>query len=122
VNTADARRAMDELAYARDKGLLNPLEVHTRTTAILDRTELRPLDLVEFLREKGHTEFELFRLIGEFGKAVKRRYAEVHGHEPLQRLGDAGGRARPVYAYVDDDLPLIEDVYASMTTTTANAI
>lgn len=122
MDTNDARRALSELAAARDLHLLSPVEVHTRTTAILDRTELRPLDLVTFLIQKGHSNEDLLHLIGKFGKAVKRLYVEKHGHEPLQRLGDAGGSARPVNAYVDDDLPLIEEAYASITTTTSIAI
>ncbi len=113
MDSNDARRALAELAVARDLHLVTESQAMKRTAAILDRTDLRPVNLIEFLRTKGHSNSDLFRVVGPFGVAVKAAYKAKHGHDPLHRLQDAGGSARPVYAYVDDDLDLIEATYST---------
>jgi hypothetical protein len=78
--------------------------------ALLAVQEEEPrIDLASFLAQEGWPARYIVHVVGEFGKAVKRRYEAVHGDLPPREHDDAG---RMVNAYRGhSDFLLIADTY-----------
>jgi hypothetical protein len=110
----DAQLAIAELQEVHDRGLLGDVEVARRARAILDRSDLKAIDLVEYLRERGYRGARLVRAAGLFGRAVAEAYRVEHGVKPLkvetfvEHLGDT----RSVNAYLEADRPLLDATFA----------
>lgn len=106
--------ALRELSAAR--GLLDHWELAQRATAILDRSELRPLSIVDYLQQKGVDGPALARMVGKFAPRVKSAYVAKYGVEPLHRLEliPALGERRPVHAYLETDRPLFDGIWAAL--------
>lgn len=67
------------------------------------------IDLASFLAQEGWPARYIVHVVGELGKAVKRRYQAVHGDVPPREHDDAG---RMVNAYRGhSDFLLISDTY-----------
>lgn len=101
--------ALAELNASR--GLFDPYQLAERATAILDRAEgngLKPLDVVDYLRERGLNDLALVKAVGAFAPVVLRHYESKHRTKPLKRLALINGARRPIYAYVQDDRPLFD--------------
>jgi hypothetical protein len=76
--------------------------------AVQEEEEPR-IDLALFLAQEGWPARYIVHVVGEFGKAVKRRYEAVHGDVPPREHDDAG---RMVNAYRGhSDFLLIADTY-----------
>ncbi|MEU0354929.1 BRO-N domain-containing protein [Streptomyces cyaneofuscatus] len=73
-----------------------------------------PLYASTFLAEKGHKPATVAKFQSGFGARVSNRYLKVHGKRPEKIPGPAGSRIDKVVAYVEDDRPLLEQVYAEI--------
>jgi len=93
------------------RGILPEYELAERARAILERADMKPLDLAEFLAEKGFTGPRLMRSVGTFGKTVKEAYIAHYGYEPIKTHIVISGEIRPVCAYLEIDRDLIEDAF-----------
>lgn len=79
----------------------------------LDPSET-PLYASTFLAEMGHRPATVAKFQSPFGRRVSDRYFKVHGRRAGKIPGPAGSRIDKVTAYVEDDRPLLEQVYAEM--------
>ncbi|SCK39340.1 Prophage antirepressor [Streptomyces sp. ScaeMP-e48] len=79
----------------------------------LDSAET-PLYASTFLAEKGHKAATVTKFQSGFGTRVSNRYLKVRGKRPQKIPGPAGSRIDKVVAYVEDDRPLLEQVYAEI--------
>ncbi|WP_329217368.1 Bro-N domain-containing protein [Streptomyces microflavus] len=79
----------------------------------LDSAET-PLYASTFLAEKGHKPTTVAKFQSGFGARVSNRYLKVRGKRPEKIPGPAGSRIDKVVAYVEDDRPLLEQVYAGI--------
>jgi hypothetical protein len=108
----DALLALRELQEAR--GLLSEVESARRAREILDRADLKPIGLVEFLKERGYEGPRLVRAAGSFGRALGDAYLAEHGVRPLkaaawvEHLRDT----RAANVYLEVDRPLMEATFA----------
>ncbi len=93
------------------RGLVPEYELAEKARAIFERADMKPIDLAEFLAQKGYTGFRLAQAVGTFGKAVKEAYVDRYGYEPLKTHIVANGDVRPVAAYIEADRELIEDAF-----------
>lgn len=86
--------------------------------AMGERPELNsaetPLYASTFLAEKGHKPATVAKFQSGFGARVSNRYLKVRGKRPEKIPGPAGSRIDKVVAYVEDDRPLLEQVYAEI--------
>lgn len=108
----DAMVALRELQAAR--GTLSERECARRAREILDRAELKPIGLVEYLRGRGYSGAELVRAAGSFGRALGDAYLAEHGVRPLkadvwiEQLQDW----RAANTYLEVDRPLMDATFA----------
>ncbi|MER7913318.1 Bro-N domain-containing protein [Streptomyces sp. NPDC096068] len=79
----------------------------------LDSAET-PLYASTFLAEKGHKPATVAKFQSGFGARVSNRFLKVRGKRPEKIPGPAGSRIDKVVAYVEDDRPLLEQVYAEI--------
>ncbi|MEV6854758.1 Bro-N domain-containing protein [Streptomyces microflavus] len=79
----------------------------------LDSAET-PLYASTFLAEKGHKPATVAKFQSGFGARVSNRYLKVRGKRPEKIPGPAGSRIDKVVAYIEDDRPLLEQVYAGI--------
>jgi len=70
------------------------------------------ISAAEFLRRKGHTPEETFKLATEFGKALKRAWLCIRREEPVTNMQEFDVR---MYHALDDG-QLLEEVYAKFAT------
>ena len=71
----------------------------------------------DFLRRKGHTPEETFRLATEFGKALKHAWMSIHHREPVTNAQEFEAATNDVRMYhVLHDGPFLEAVYTMFTT------
>jgi hypothetical protein len=106
--------ALHELSVAAP--MLDPWTVANRCTAILDRAELKPLDLVTFLEEERDIHgAQLARLVDPFARKVKSLYVAQWGVNPLKKLEVIDGKQRRVNAYLEEDRALFERAYRDVT-------
>jgi len=118
TSTLDHDRALDalrELQHAAE--ILPAFEAAHRARAILDRADLAPFTVVDFLTPLGYSGPALYRAAATFGNAVSDAYLAAHGVRPLkvERLDDESKALRRVCEYLEVDRPLIEAVYAAWT-------
>jgi hypothetical protein len=106
-----ALAALRELQTAADA--LPAVEVARRARQILDREDLQPFTIVEFLTAEGISGPALVRAAGEFGHLVAVAYRAEHGVEPLrvERYLEHLGQTRRVCEYLEVDRPLIRAVF-----------
>jgi hypothetical protein len=97
--------------------LLPAMDAAHRARAILDRADLKPFTVVEFLAPLGYSGPGLYRAAVTFGDLVSDEYLKAHGVRPLkvERLDDESKSLRRVCEYLEVDRPLIEAVYAAWT-------
>ncbi len=107
----DGVTALRELQTA--SRLLPAVEVARRARAILDREDLKPFTIVDFLQPLGFSGPALVRVTGEFGKVAAETYREQHGVEPLrvERFVEHLQQTRRVCEYLEADRPLIEAAF-----------
>ncbi len=98
-----------ELQEAR--GLVPEWELAERARAVFERSEMRPLELAEFLSAKGLRGARLAHAMGSFPKVVARTYRERYGFDPIKMVQPLAGDLRMVNAYVEDDRELIESAF-----------
>jgi hypothetical protein len=110
-----ALTALRELQTAEP--LLPAWEIARRARAILDRAELKPFTVTEYLTAAGIGGPALVRGVGEFGRLVAEAYRREHGVEPLrvERFQEHLGQTRRVCEYLEVDRPLVDRVYAAWT-------
>lgn len=108
----DALLALRELQET--DGVLPEVERARRAREILDRADLKPIDLVGYLRDRGHHGAGLVRAAGDFGRALSDAYLAEHGVRPLrvEVFVEQLGTTRSVNAYLEADRPLIDATYA----------
>jgi len=86
--------------------------------AMGERPELEPsetpLYAATFLAEKGHKPKTVAKFQSGFGSRVSNRYFKVHGRRPEKIPGPAGSRIDKVAVYVEDDRPILEQVYVEI--------
>lgn len=86
--------------------------------AMGERPELEPsetpLYAATFLAEKGHKPKTVLKFQSGFGSRVSNRYFKVHGRRPEKIPGPAGSRIDKVAVYMEDDRPILEQVYAEI--------
>jgi hypothetical protein len=86
--------------------------------AMGDRPELdpaeTPLYAATFLAEQGHRPATVAKFQSGFGARVSNAYFKRHGRRPEKIPGPAGSRIDKVAVYMEDDRPLLEQVYAGM--------
>lgn len=110
----DALLAIRELQEVHDRGLLSDVEVARRARDILDRSDLKQIDLVEYLRERGYRGARLVRAAGLFGRAVAEAYRVERGVRPgkvavyVEHLKDT----RSVNLYLEADRELLDATFA----------
>jgi hypothetical protein len=111
MNTTAAIAALDELRAAGE--YLSQAEVARRARAILDRADLAELDLVEFLKSKGYSEYFLFVAAADFGKALAAEYKQIRGVSPVkaERFIEHLGDTRTVCTYLELDRELVENAF-----------
>lgn len=85
-------------------------EIQDATGRLLPAANQYPVNLEMFLQGKGACDADANRLASAFGKAVKARYAAVHGKEPPKK--QEPGRSYVQYSYYDEDRPIIEETFA----------
>jgi hypothetical protein len=106
-----AMQMIRELQEAR--GLVPEWELAERARAIFERSDMKTLDLAEFLVSKGLKGARLAHAMGTFPKAVAAAYRDHYGYEAIKTLVPAAGSLRKVNAYVEADRPVIEAAYRS---------
>jgi hypothetical protein len=104
-----AMQMIRELQEAR--GLVPEWELAERARAIFERSDMKPLDLTEFLAAMGLRGARLAHAMGTFPKAVANAYRDHYGYEPIKTVVPAAGSLRMVNAYVEADRELIEATY-----------
>jgi len=106
-----ALQALREIQTAAD--VLPAAEVARRARQILDREDLKPFTIVDFLIEEGFSGPALVRAAGQFGHLVAVAYRAEHGVEPLrvERHIEHVGQTRRVCEYLEVDRPLIRAVF-----------
>jgi len=109
----DALLALRELQEA--DGLIPKTESARRAREILDRAELKPIDLVMYLTKRGYHRARLARAAGSFGTAVSDAYLAEHGVRPLkvEVYVDHLRDTRMVNGYLEADRPLLDAVFGS---------
>jgi hypothetical protein len=109
-----ALAALRELTIARST--LDHWEIAQRTTAILDRSYLKPLDIVDYLIDRDLEGVALTRFVGKFAPRVRELYEQQHGIRPLHKLElvVATGDRRPVYAYLETDRDLFDRAWRDL--------
>jgi hypothetical protein len=106
-----AMQMIRELQEAR--GLVPEWELAERARAIFERSDMKPLELADFLRSKGLRGARLAHAMGTFPKAVAVMYRDHYGYEPIKTVVPAAGSLRMVNAYVEADRPVVEAAYRS---------
>jgi hypothetical protein len=119
-STLDHPRALAALrelqtAQAGSRPLLPEPEAAKRARAILDRADLKPFTIVEYLVAAGYSGSALYHASVGFGAAVSDAYLSAHGVRPLkvERVDEESGQPRSVCEYLEVDRPLLDGVYAS---------
>jgi hypothetical protein len=119
-STLDHPRALAALrelqtAQAGSRPLLPEPEAAKRARAILDRADLAPFTIVEYLVAAGYSGPALYHASVGFGAAVSDAYLTEHGVRPLkvERLDEESGQPRSVCEYLEVDRPLVDGVYAT---------
>lgn len=107
-----ALQALREIQTAAD--VLPAVEVARRARQVLDREDLHPFTVVDFLVAEGISGSALVRAAGEFGRLVAEAYRKEHGVDPLrvERFQEHLGQTRRVCEYLEVDRPLVEAVFA----------
>lgn len=110
----DALAALRELTVAAP--VLDHWTVAQRATMILDRSYLKPLDMVAYLTEKELEGIALVRFVGKFAPRVRELYERQHGVRPLHKLElvEGLGERRPVYAYLEHDRELFDRAWREL--------
>lgn len=106
-----AMEKLRELQEARKLDVLTEYELAERARAILDRSEMRTLDVTEYLMDKGYEGAPLMRAVGRFGALVKIAYVREYGRPPLRTHIVVNHDVRPVNAYLETDRPLFDRVF-----------
>lgn len=74
------------------------------------------IDLTTYLQGKGLSADAQRKHAGTFGKLVKAAYMAKHGREPGMAMRFVNGSHKPVCSYTEDDLPLLDEVFAKVIT------
>jgi hypothetical protein len=113
--TLDHDRALQALREIQTAAEVLPaMEVARRARQVLDREDLHPFTVVDFLTAEGISGPALVRAAGEFGRLVAEAYRHEHGVDPLrvERFQEHLGQSRRVCEYLEIDRPLVEGVFA----------
>jgi hypothetical protein len=104
-----------ELQAAR--GSLDEYEVARRAAAILDRSDLRELDLTDYLVERGLSGHALASFTARFTTRVASLYLARNSVRPLKRLRFIAElkNYRPVNAYIEHDRDLFDRAFRELT-------
>lgn len=99
---------MNHYSSRQEEAFEDKLAADVKALLAVQEEEPR-IDLALFLAQEGWPARYIVHVVGEFGKAVKRRYEAVHGDVPPREHDDAG---RMVNAYRGhSDFLLIADTY-----------
>jgi len=114
--TLDHDRALDALRELQTAAPVLPYaETARRARAILDRADLAPFTIVDYLTPLGYFGPALYRAARDFGELVSAEYSKARGVRPLkvERVDDESGQSRQVCEYLEVDRPLIDAAYAA---------
>lgn len=114
MDSFTAIEKLEELKHAR--GTLDEWEIARRAAAILDRSDLRELDLTDYLIERKLEGVALARFMPRFASRVAQLYEAQHGARPLKRLKLIAELKdyRPVFAYVEHDRELCDRAWREL--------